>query len=167
MLFLCIVGKSCMTVLCCTSIGYIAQQMPYYGHVTYQRIYDTFFSQSIYSSINNWMKCILLAITMENTMSGIVLLLDSNRKLICLHFVHICQIVMWIWQKYSVNSNQWIQSHNNQSEQQEDGTRRRPNTPITNFISVFLLYNKILCVKCNIQPINIISEQSYTDTALI
>ena len=141
--------------------------MPYHGHVTDQQIYDTFFSQSIYSSINNWMKCILLAITMENTMSGTVLLLDSNRKLICLHFVHICQIVMWIWQKYSVNSNQWIQSHNNQSEQQEDGTRRRLNMPITNFISVLLLCNKILCVKCNIQTINIISEQSFTDTALI
>ena len=83
------------------------------------------------------MKCILLAITMENKMSGTVLLLDSNRKLICLHFIHICQIVMWIWKKFSVNSNQWIQSHNNQSEQQEDGTRRRPNTPITKFYKCF------------------------------
>ena len=141
--------------------------MPYHGHVTDQQIYDTFLSQPMYSSINNWMKCILLAITMENTMSGTVLLLDSNRKLICLHFVHICQIVMWIWQKYSVNSNQWIQSHNNQSEQQKNRTRRRLNMSITNFISVLLLYNKILCVKCNIQTINIISEQSFTDTALI
>ena len=91
------------------------------------------------------MKCISLAITMEYTISGIVLLLDSNRKLICLHFVHVCQIVMWIWQKYSVNANWWIQSHNNQSEQQEDGTKRRLNMPITNFISVFLLDKKIMC----------------------
>ena len=100
---------------------------------------------------------------MESTTSGIVLLLDSIRKLICLHFIHICQIVMWIWQKYSVNANKWIQSHNNQSEQQEVGTRRRLKHANNQFYKCFFCYTtyKNVCVKCNIQPINIVDRMEY------
>ncbi len=137
--------------------------MPYHGQVTYQQIYHTFFSQSIYSSINNWMKCILLETTIENTMSGIVLFLDSNRKLICLHFVNICQVVMWIWQKYFVNENQWIWTHNNQSEQQKDGKRRMLNHADNQFYKCYFCCTtyKNVCKKFNIQPINIVDRMEY------